>query len=140
MRKLIILLSVLFSSTLFAQKPMVSFTPTEIKERNRLEFGTTEWKKQNLEEFWTLYTVDPDFDLMTMYFFRYGSLKNEMCSQFTKSDDLAIAMLSRIIETHHNLGDNKYLSDGGIMVHYKWEDDLKTHRFMYYNPEGKKNF
>ena len=39
MRKLIILLSVLFSSTLFAQKPMVSFTPTEIKERNRLEFG-----------------------------------------------------------------------------------------------------
>jgi hypothetical protein len=34
---------------------MVSFTVTEIKERNRLEFGTTEWEIVKGDEYWTLY-------------------------------------------------------------------------------------
>ena len=35
---------------------------------------------------------------------------------------------------------NKYLNDNGVLVHYRWEEDLNAHQFMYYNPEGKKSF
>ena len=47
MKKLLITLFVLLSSTAFAQKPMVGFTVTEIKERNRIEFGTIHWERLN---------------------------------------------------------------------------------------------
>jgi hypothetical protein len=124
----------------FGQKPMVSFTVTEIKERNRLEFGTTEWEIVKGDEYWTLYCHHPDFDLMTMYFFQWGSTKNIMCTHTSKSDEVARVILNEIIKTHHNLGDNKYLNDNGVLVHYRWEEDLKAHQFMYYNPEGKKSF
>ena len=75
MKKLLITLFVLLSSTAFAQKPMVGFTVTEIKERNRLEFGTTNWERLNQSDYWTIYTVHPKFDLMTMYFLSGVELK-----------------------------------------------------------------
>lgn len=140
MKKLLIILLMLLSSTAFAQKPMVGFTVTEIKERNRLEFGTTNWKRLNQSDYWVIYTVDPNFDLMTMYFFKWGGTENIMCAQSTKSDDIAREMLTRIIETHHNLGDNHYKNNNGIVVHYKWQSNIETHQFMYFNPEGKRIF
>lgn len=140
MKKLLITLFVLLSSTAFAQKPMVGFTVTEIKERNRLEFGTINWERLNQSEYWVIYTVDPNFDFMTMYFFKWGGTENIMCTQATKSDDIARAMLTRIIETHDNLGDNSYKNNNGLVVQYKWQSDTETHQFMYFNPEGKNIF
>ena len=140
MKKLLITLFVLLSSTAFAQKPMVGFTVTEIKERNRLEFGTINWERLNQAEYWVIYTVHPKFDLMTMYFFKWGGTENIMCTQATKSDDIARAMLTRIIETHHNLGDNSYKNNNGLVVQYKWQSDMETHQFMHFNPEGKNIF
>ena len=141
MKKLILLtLLCLVSLVSLAQKPMVNFTVTEIKERNRLEFGTTQWERINMEEYWCIYTVHSEYDFMAMYFFKWGQTTNDMCTQTTKSDDIARDMFARIIKTHHNLGDNKYLSQSGILVDYTYEEDLSSHRFMYYDPKGKKPF
>ena len=118
MKKLLIILFVLLSSTAFAQKPMVGFTVTEIKERNRLEFGTTNWERLNQIQDEYYIQSKNQIDLMTMYFFKWGGTENIMCAQSTKSDDVAREMLTRIIETHHNLGDNHYENNNGIVVHY----------------------
>jgi hypothetical protein len=140
MKKLLTLLLMLTTFSVVAQKPMVDFTVTEIKERNRLEFGTTQWERINMEEYWCIYTVHPEYDFMSMYFFKWGQTRNVMCTQSTKSDDIAREMFRKIIETHHNLGDNKYLAANGLLVDYAYQDDISTHRFMYYNPKGKKPF
>ena len=141
MKKLVLLFMIsLISFVAFGQKPMVGFTVTEIKQRNRLEFGTTQWERINMDEYWTIYTTHPEVDLMSMYFFRWGQTKNVMCSQTTKSDNVAREMLSQIIDTYHNLGENRYLNDNGLVVHYKYEKDLGAHQFMYFNPDGKKIF
>jgi len=141
MKKLLLLFMIsLISFTAYGQKPMVGFTITEIKQRNRLEFGTTEWERINTDEYWTIYTNHPKFDLMSMYFFKWGDVKNIMCTQTTKSENVAREMLSRIIDTHHNLGENTFLSESGLIVQYKYENELRAHRFMYFNPDGKKIF
>jgi hypothetical protein len=140
MKKLLTLLLLTLSSVAFAQKPMVGFTITEIKERNRIEFKTTNWERINMEKYWCIYTIHPNYDLMSMYFFEWGKSSNVMCTQTTKSDEVARAMLRRIIDTHHNLGENKYLNESGVLVDYSWQEDLKAHRFMYYDPDGKNPF
>jgi len=136
------ILTILLSLTtfvVFGQKPMVSFTVPEIKERNRMQFGTTEWETIQQKDYWVIYTVR--HELMSMYFFKWGEIKNFMCTQATNSDELAREMYGIIINTYHNLGDNKFLhKENNLLVQYKYDEDLKSHSFLYFDPNGKKIF
>jgi hypothetical protein len=64
-----------------------------------------------------------------------------MCTQATSSDELATEMFKNIINTYHNLGDNKFLhKENNLLVQYKYDEDLKSHSFIYFDPNGKKIF
>lgn len=140
MKKFILTILVCLTSSIsFAQKPMVSFSPTEIKERNRLQFGTENWETIKQTEYWVMYTIRNE--LMTMYFFKWGENKNFMCTQTTHSDDFATKLFKSIVNSHHHLGDNKFLNkENNLMVQYQYDEDLKSHSFLYFNPDGKKIF
>ena len=141
MKKLLIILCVLFSSTLFAQKPMVGFTQEEIKHRNRLEFKITEWDVIKQDEYWTMYTVSPYLDMTTFYFFRYGGTENFLASHATKDDDVAVRLYQSIMKSHHHLGNNKFLSkESNLLCEYNFDKKTGSHSFIYFIPEGKNIF
>jgi hypothetical protein len=141
MKKLLIILCVLFSSTLFAQKPMVGFTQEEIKHRNRLEFKITEWDVIRQDEYWVMYTVSPYLNMTTFYFFRYGGTKNFLASHSTQDDDVAVRLYQSVMKSHHHLGDNKFLSkENNLICQYNFYKETGSHSFIYFTSEDKNIF
>ena len=75
MKTIITSLMMFFSVMAFAQKPMVGFTPTEIKQRNYLESGTSynSWDVDEGDGFYMLYTEIPSVNGYVYYYFANGA-------------------------------------------------------------------
>jgi len=71
-----------FSALAFAQKPMVGFTPGEIKQRNYLESGTSydSWGVDQANGFYMLYTEIPSISGYAYYYFADGAELNYLSS------------------------------------------------------------
>ena len=78
MKTIITSLMMFFSVMAFAQKPMIGFTPTEIKQRNYLEVGTSydSWNVDEADGFYMLYTEVPEIDGYAYYYFANGAEAN----------------------------------------------------------------
>jgi hypothetical protein len=78
MKAIITSLMMFFSVIAFAQKPMVGFTPIEIKQRNYLEFSTLyeSWNVDEGDGFYMLYTEIPNIDGYVYYYFATGAELN----------------------------------------------------------------
>jgi hypothetical protein len=82
MKTIITSLIMLFSALAFAQKPMVGFTPGEIKQRNYLESGTSynSWGVDQANGFYMLYTEIPSISGYAYYYFADGAELNYLSS------------------------------------------------------------
>ena len=78
MKTIITSLMMFFSVVAFAQKPMVGFTPAEIKQQNYLEFSTLydSWSVDEADGFYMLYTEVPNIDGYAYYYFANGAELN----------------------------------------------------------------
>jgi hypothetical protein len=82
MKTIITSLIMFFSALAFAQKPMVGFTPGEIKQRNYLESGTSynSWGVDQANGFYMLYTEIPSISGYAYYYFADGAELNYLSS------------------------------------------------------------
>jgi hypothetical protein len=82
MKTIITSLMMFFSVMVFAQKPMVGFTPTEIKQRNYLESNTSydSWGVDEGDGFYMLYTEVPNINGYAYYYFANGAEMNYLSS------------------------------------------------------------
>ena len=82
MKTIITSLMMFFSVMAFAQKPMVGFTPTEIKQRNYLESNTSydSWGVDEGDGFYMLYTEVPNINGYAYYYFANGAEINYLSS------------------------------------------------------------
>ena len=78
MKTVITVLMVLMSVFAFAQKPMVGFSPNNIKQQNYIEFGTpyTSWFVDQGKGFYMLSTAVPDVEGYAYYYFMDGAELN----------------------------------------------------------------
>lgn len=78
MKTIITSLMMFFSVMTFAQKPMVGFTPAEIKQQNYLEFSTSydSWNIDKGDGFYMLYTEVPSVRGYSYYYFVNGAELN----------------------------------------------------------------
>jgi|APGre2960657404_1045060.scaffolds.fasta_scaffold04041_8 hypothetical protein len=134
MKKIITLLSLMFLSLVsYSQKPMVGFTESDIKSYNNIKFGTNKWEKKFESDFWYVCTVNPDYDLVSFYYFKYGETKNTLFVNATNDRDIASEIVKKLREDHIFLGNNKYFNkENGLTVHCIYHDEKEVFTFSYY--------
>jgi hypothetical protein len=78
MKTVITVLMVLMSVFAFAQKPMVGFSPNNIKQQNYIEFGTSysSWSVDQGKGFYMLSTAVESVDGYAYYYFTDGAELN----------------------------------------------------------------
>jgi len=134
MKKILILLSLMFLSLVsYSQKPMVGFNESDIKTYNRINFGTQSWDKDFKSDFWYLYTTNPNFNLGSFYFFKYGETKNSLFIHSTNDKDVASRIVKNLREDHMFIGNNKYFNkENGLTVHCVYHEENEMFTFTYY--------
>ena len=130
MKTIITSLMMFFSVMAFAQKPMIGFTPTEIKQRNYLEVGTSydSWNVDEADGFYMLYTEVPEIDGYAYYYFANGAELNYLSTLIMYDYDSYKYVKSNTIKA------SVYQSNG-------WYKQTSSGLFVYFqtnNSEGKK--
>ena len=130
MKTIITSLMMFFSVMAFAQKPMVGFTPNEIKQRNYLEVGTLyeSWNVDETDEFYMLYTEVPSISGYAYYYFANGAEANYLSTLIMYDYDSYKSIKSKTIKR------SLYQSGG-------WYKETKSGLYIYFqtaNGDGKK--
>ena len=130
MKTIITSLMMFFSVMAFAQKPMVGFTPNEIKQRNYLEVGTLyeSWNVDETDEFYMLYTEVQSISGYAYYYFANGAEANYLSTLIMYDYDSYKSIKSRTIKR------SLYQSGG-------WYKETKSGLYIYFqtaNGDGKK--
>jgi hypothetical protein len=101
MKTIITSLMMFFSVMAFAQKPMVGFTPAEIKQQNYLEFSTLydSWNVDEADGFYMLYTEVPNIDGYAYYYFANGAELNYLSALIMYNSDSFKSIKSKTIKS-----------------------------------------
>jgi hypothetical protein len=130
MKTIITSLMMFFSVMAFAQKPMVGFTPAEIKQQNYLEVGTSydSWNVDEGDGFYMLYTEIPSIDGYAYYYFANGAEANYLSAL--------------IMYDYNSYKDIKYKTiKGSVYQSNGWYKERKSGLYIYFqsaNDDGKK--
>jgi len=130
MKTIITSLMMFFSVMAFAQKPMVGFTPAEIKQRNYLEVSTSydSWNVDEGDGFYMLYTEIPGIDGYAYYYFANGAEANYLSALIMYNYDSYKYIKSNTIKG------SVYQSNG-------WYKETKSGLYVYFqtaNDNGQK--
>ena len=101
MKTIITSLMMFFSVMAFAQKPIVGFTPAEIKQQNYLEFSTLydSWNVDEADGFYMLYTEVPNIDGYAYYYFANGAELNYLSALIMYNSDSFKSIKSKTIKS-----------------------------------------
>ncbi len=136
MKTIITSLMMFFSVAAFAQKPMVGFTPAEIKQQNYLEFSTSydSWNVDEGDGFYMLYTEVPNINGYAYYYFSSGAELNYLSSLIMYDYNLYKSIKSKTIKDcdYQSNGWYKHKSSG-LYIYFQTGNggSEKIHSILY---------
>jgi hypothetical protein len=136
MKTIITSLMMFFSVMAFAQKPMVGFTPAEIKQQNYLEFSTLydSWNVDEADGFYMLYTEVPNIDGYAYYYFANGAELNYLSALIMYNSDSFKSIKSKTIKScvRQSNGWYKHTSTG-LYIYFQTtvKEEKKLYSILY---------
>jgi opacity protein-like surface antigen len=139
MKKVITVLAVLMSGVAFAQKPMIGFSPNNIKQQNYIEFGTSynSWSVDQGKGFYMMSTAVESTGGYAYYYFMDGAELNYRYALIMFDYKTYTYLRTQTIKgcTYQSGGWYKQLSSGLYIYFDSGVVDGKAMYTIIYSPE-----